>query len=176
MSRTCPACFGFAVAFALACASTPPPPPPPPDWTGARRAAAEELAERLREEPTAESSQLVVRLAFSREADLDLYVTDPTLESVYYANTPVRSGGLLERDRRCDDADALDVRIETVRFDAPPPGRYRLGVDYPHRCDGGDEVVAYAISIEADGERNLHAGLARWLDFSSVVTEFDVDR
>ena len=165
---------GLVAAFALACASAPPPPPPPPDWNHALRTAASELADRLRAEPIAEGAQVVVRLAFSREADLDLYVTDPPLETVYYANTPARTGGRLEQDRRCDDADAEAVRVETVRFEAAPPGRYRVGVDYPHRCDGGDKVMPYAVSIEANGERNLHAGLARWLDFRAVVTEFDV--
>jgi hypothetical protein len=165
---------GLAAAFALACASAPPPPPPPPDWNDALRTAASELADRLRAEPVAEGAQVVVRLAFTREADLDLYVTDPPLETVYYANTPARTGGRLEQDHRCDDADAEAIRVETVRFEAAPAGRYRVGVDYPHRCEGGDEVVPYAVSIEANGERSLHAGLARWLDFTTVATEFDV--
>ncbi len=164
----------FAAFLLLACASTPPPPAPPPDWTQARRAAASALTDRLRAEPPAQASALVVRLAFSTEVDLDLYVTDPRLETVYYANTPSKTGGVLETDRRCTDAVSKLVRVETVRFDSPPGGRYRVGVDYPHRCEGADNVVAFALSIEANGERNLHPGLARWLDFTTIVTEFDV--
>ena len=49
-----------------------------------------------------------------------------------------------------------------------------MGVDYPHRCGDADDVVAFALSVEANGERSMHAGLARWLDFTTVVTEFDV--
>lgn len=127
-----------------------------------------------------------MRLVFAPGADLDLYVTDPLLETVYYANTPSRSGGVLERDRRCDegrrqgadaaDARAEDVRVETVRFETPPPGRYRVGVDYPHRCEGGDEVMPYVVSIEAEGAREaLIEGLARHLEFTTIVTEFDVE-
>ncbi len=171
-TRLCRA--AFAALLLLACASTPPPPPPPPDWTDARRAAASVLADHLRAEPPAQASALVVRLAFSTEVDLDLYVTDPRLETVYYANTPSKTGGALETDRRCTDAAEEPVRVETVRFESPPGGRYRVGVDYPHRCDGADDVVAFALSIEANGERNLHSGLARWLDFTTIVTEFDV--
>jgi hypothetical protein len=158
----------------LACASTPPPPPPPPDWTDARRADASKLADHLRQETPAQGREVVVRLAFPPEADLDLYVTDPTLETVYYANTPAKSGGRLEADRRCGETGSEPVRVETIRFEAPPSGRYRVGVDYPHVCDDGDDVVAYSISIEANGERQLHAGLARWLEFTTIVTEFDV--
>ncbi len=163
----------IAAFLLLACASTPPPPPPPPEWTDARRAEASALADRLRAEPSAPVATLVVRLAFSREADLDLYVTDPRLETLYYANTPTLAGGALERDRRCTDEATDPVRVEVVRFESPPGGRYRVGVDYPHRC-GGDDVVAFALSIEVSGDRNLHAGLARWLDFTTIVTEFEV--
>jgi hypothetical protein len=158
--------------LALGCASAPSPPPPPPEWTDAWRAQAVLLADHLRALPLAPASQLVVRLAFPREVDLDLYVTDPQLETVYYANTPARSGGRLERDARCGDPDAEVVRVETVRFEAPPAGRYRVGVDHPERCGDGDEVAPYAISIEANGERSIHAGLARWLDFTTIATEF----
>ena len=164
----------FAAFLLLACASTPPPPRPPPDWTHARRAAVSALADRLRAESPAQASVLVVRLAFSSEVDLDLYVTDPQLETVYYANTPSKTGGALQADRRCTDTAEEPVRVETVHFESPPAGRYRVGVDYPHRCDGADDVVAFALSVEANGERNLHAGLARWLDFTTIVTEFDV--
>lgn len=172
MTRLCRA--AFAAFLLLACASTPPPLPPPPDWTDARRVAVSVLADHLRAEPPAQESSVVVRLAFSTEADLDLYVTDPRLETVYYANTPSQTGGALETDRRCTDTSQEPVRVETVRFESPPAGRYRVGIDYPHRCDGADDVVAFALSIEANGERNLQTGLARWLDFTTIVTEFDV--
>lgn len=157
-----------------ACASTPPPPPPPPDWNDALRAEAKALAERLRAEALAPASQVRVRLAFSRDVDLDLYVTDPTLETVYYANTPVRSGGALERDGRCSDDDAEEVRVETIGFEAPAKGSYRVGVDYPHRCDDDRDVMPYALSLEANGERELQVGLTRWLDFITVAAELEV--
>lgn len=163
--------LGLAVA---GCASTPPPPPDPPAWNALRRADADALAARLRELPPV-SEGLVVRLAFPAGVDLDLYVTDPRLETVYYANTPSVSGGRLLRDRRCADPEPGEVRIETLRFDAPPPGRYRIGVDFPHRCEGGPDEVAYALSIEQRGVREEQRGLARWLEFTSIVHEFDVE-
>ncbi|HXK26557.1 MAG TPA: hypothetical protein VMS55_28095, partial [Myxococcota bacterium] len=69
-----------------------------------------------------QAGALVVELSFGAEADLDLYVTGPDQETAYFANTPVRSGGALERDRRCGDA---APRVERVLWPAPPPGRYR---------------------------------------------------
>ncbi len=156
----------------LACASGPPEPPPPPprpEWDDASRAAAAALEATLASAPRAAQTELVVRLAFSGAADLDLYVSDPLDETVYYANTPVRSGGALDADRRCKDA---APRIETIRFPKPLSGRYRVGVDFQHRCGNGPSVVPWVISIEAHGERRTLRDLAEWNVFASRVDEF----
>jgi hypothetical protein len=157
----------------LACASGPPEPPPAPaapEWEDASRQAADALEAMLASEAPAPPSELRVRLAFPATADLDLYVSDPLDETVYYANTPVRSGGALDADRRCEDA---APRVETVLFSAPLPGRYRVGVDFQHRCGDGADVVPWAISIETHGERRLLRGLAEWNVFKSRVDEFE---
>ena len=153
----------------LACASARPEPPPAPEWDDARRAAAASLEAALAAEPGAPAGELVVRLAFEGGADLDLYVSDPLDETVYYANTPVRSGGALDADRRCEDR---APRVETVRFARPLAGGYRVGVDFQQRCPGGADVVPWAISIEVRGERRLLRGLAEWNVFASRVDEF----
>lgn len=162
----------LAAALALACASgppKPPPPPPAPEWTDALAARAAALEARLAATAPAPAGELVVRLAFEEGADLDLYVSDPLEETVYYANTPVRSGGALDADRRCREP---GERVETVRFAAPLAGRYRVGVDFQHRCGGEERVVPFAIAIEAQGERRLLRGLAAWNVFASRVDEF----
>jgi hypothetical protein len=153
----------------MACASEPPEPRPAPTWDAARQRAAAALEAALAATPAASGDELVVRLAFAGDADLDLWVSDPLDETVYFGNTPVRSGGALDRDLRCDDA---PPRVETVRFAQPPAGGYRVGVDYQERCAGGEDVVPWAIAIEARGERRLLRGLAEWNVFASRVTEF----
>jgi hypothetical protein len=161
----------LAAALAVACASEPrqPAPPPAPEWTDALSARAAALEARLVAAERAPAGELVVRLAFEAGADLDLYVTDPREETVYYANTPVRSGGALDADRRCAEP---RERVETVRFAAPLPGRYRVGVDFQQRCESDARVVPWAISIDARGERRLLRGLATWNVFASRVDEF----
>jgi len=91
---------------------------------------------------------LRVRLAFGAAADLDLYVTDPLQETVYFANSPSRAGGRLDRDSRCQDP---APRVETVVFAEPRPGVYRVGVDFPEHCDGAHEPVAFAVVVDRDG-------------------------
>ena len=162
----------LAAALLLACAGGPPEPPPPapaPEWSGALAARADALEAALAAAPLAPAGELVVRLAFEAGADLDLYVSDPLDETVYFANTPARSGGALDADRRC--AEPGD-RVETVRFAAPLAGRYRVGVDFQHRCESEERVAPWAISIDANGERRVLRGLARWNVFASRVDEF----
>ena len=66
------------VLWAAGCAS--PVPAPAPPEAGSLPAGA-----------------LRARLVFSADADLDLYVTGPDLETVYFANTPTRLGGVLAK-------------------------------------------------------------------------------
>jgi len=113
---------------------------------------AEHLAATRAEKPAAPGSGIRVRLAFSAGADLDLYVTDPTFETVYFANSPNRAGGRLEEDLRCD---APAPRIETITFPATLAGTYRVGVDFSERCKDGATRVAFAVQIDGvqiDGE------------------------
>ena len=70
---------------------------------------------------------LRVSLVFGEGADLDLYLTDPSQETVYYANTPSQvHGGRLESDLRCD---AVPPRVETIVLASGAAGALRVGVD-----------------------------------------------
>jgi hypothetical protein len=114
-----------------------------------------------------------VHLEFGEEADLDLLVSDPLLETVYYGNTPSRSGGRLLRDLRCD---APAPRRETVVFPGALPGRYRVSVDYPARCRRELGAVPYRVVVEAEGRRLEHAGVIELGRFETLALEFEVGR
>jgi hypothetical protein len=120
---------------------------------------------------------LQVRLAFDAAADLDLYVTDPMQETVYFGNTPARTGGRLEADRRCQDA---APRIETVVFAPAPTGRYRVGVDYPRPCTasegGGDgDSAVFVLEVRHAGRLRRQLGVSAPLRFVPIVLEFDIE-
>ncbi len=115
---------------------------------------------------------LTVRLAFGAEADLDVYVTDPLLETVYFANKSSRSGGRILEDVRCDED---QIKVEEVRFDAPMPGRYRIGIDYPNACAEGNRESPYAVSVQHDGKRREAQGSASLHRFEIVVLEFEIE-
>lgn len=119
-----------------------------------------------------DSKALVVRLAFGPEADLDLYVTDPRLETVYFANHEAKSGGKISPDGRCG---GKAFQSEHVRFDAPIPGRYRVGIDYPESCDGAKGPAAHAVSVLYNGKRLETKGTVSLQQFEVIVLEFEID-
>jgi len=127
--------------------------------------------------PAELSNGLLVRLAFDDVADLDLFVTDPSQESAYFANSPTRSGGRLLDDRRCDDP---SPRVEAIHFPEPIAGRYRVGVDFHGRCEessaSGDakKEGLYSIRVEEGGRTMERSGMLTPGNFEIIVIEFDV--
>ena len=146
----------------------------------ALEAEARGLADRLigvsTESETAASS-LVFRLQFSSAADLDLYVTDPMLETVYFANHESDTGGRLTEDVRCRTAPGADaaVRLEEVVFTEPFAGQYRVGVDLPERCDGGNGPAAFALSVQGAGVNRITHGTVAPQHFEPVILEFELE-
>ncbi|MDP6980726.1 MAG: hypothetical protein QF570_19350 [Myxococcota bacterium] len=141
-----------------------------------------ERLDRIREALTGPPSPalpggLVVRLGFDGAADLDLFVTDPTQESVYFANTPTRSGGTLVDDRRCDDA---SPRVEAVHFPDPMAGRYRVGVDFHKIC--GESALStderkqglYIVRVDTGAHVLTRTGMVTPGHFEVIVIEFEV--
>jgi hypothetical protein len=153
-----------AVALAAACASH-----LPPEVREAER-LRRVLERSLAEAPP--GGGVSVLLAFGPGVDLDLYVTDPLDETVYFANTPSASGGRLEADLHCG-TEAPGDRIEVVRFRRPQTGGYRVGIDHPESC-GGRRPAGYALAITRDGQVELHTGVARPLEFQLAVLDFQV--
>ena len=140
----------------------------------ARAAEGNSLAAQLAALPLAAPGPgaIRVRLVFGATADLDLYVTDPLQETVYFANSPSRAGGRLDHDERCDDP---LPRIETVDFDAARPGRYRVGVDFPPpSCDFAVDPVAFVVVFESHDQRQEKRLTIRPGEFVPIVLEVDV--
>ncbi|HJL60942.1 MAG TPA: hypothetical protein QF517_03220 [Pseudomonadales bacterium] len=153
----------------------------------ALKVEGQQLGSILRKSNTIVSTEdkgLTIQLIFGADSDLDLYVTDPLLETVYYANHQSRSGGRISADVKCVDPlqkkegglreQSRELRIEEIRFDAPISGRYRIGIDYPEKCDGGKEQAAYAVSVLHNGELIQNSGVVTFERFDVVVMEFDI--
>lgn len=139
---------------------------------------ATEAKTRLRasELPPRPPGALDVQLDLGAAADLDLHVTSPDLETVYFGNSPSRAGDArLDRDVRCEPADASSgaLRRETVRFDAPIAGRYRVGVDHVKGCRRLRGDARYTIRVRADGLALERSGRIGPGQFQNTALEFD---
>ena len=129
--------------------------------------------------PPEDPAALRILLSFGEEADLDLYITDPLQETVYFANSPSGSGGRLFEDLRCG---APAPRVEAVHFSNPLSGRYRIGVDFPESCGKQTRSVeesAFVIQVDCPHGVAEDPFLQRrgWLQrgrFEVIVVEFDL--
>lgn len=121
--------------------------------------------------PSDGTDALRVRLRFGAEADLDLHVTDPKQETVYFGNNPSLGGGVLERDLRCDDP---TPRTEVVTFAEPSPGRYRVGVDFIAKCRRVRGRVPYEVEVMRGEMRRSVEGEIAFGRFQHIVLEFDL--
>ena len=112
-------------------------------------------------------------LRWTAPVDLDLYVTDPGLETLYFANARTASGGVVERDARCAEQQPGE-QTEQARWTKPPPGRYRIGVDFLETCSGRATEALYTLTVEVDGRRQEISGRARRGEREPRVLEFTV--
>lgn len=150
------------------------------DFSSDQRLRIDRLREALEEARSpAVAGGLWVRLAFDDAADLDLFVTDPLQESLYFANSPTRIGGRLLDDRRCDDP---SPRVETAHYANPITGRYRVGVDFHRRCRGtslsneDEKQGFYVIRVDEGAHTLEHVGMLTPGQFEVISIEFDVER
>ena len=149
----------LAVAIAFGCARP-------------RGDSSQPLAARLQAAVVeAPAGALVVQLSFDASADLDLYVTDPLQETVYFANTPSRSGGALDRDRTCKDP---APRVETIVFERPLPGRYRIGVENAEPC-GAASSAPFAVRATRGEQRSESSGALPARRFEPIVLELEIE-
>lgn len=135
-------------------------------------ACAGSLPREAPRDPPAAPDALRVRLVFAADADLDLYVTGPAEESVYFGNPTSRDGGVLVADRRCD---APAPRVETIEFARAAPGRYRIAIDFMIRCAGGADRADYELHVDQPGRSPLRQrGEAEFGAFDPRVLEVEV--
>jgi hypothetical protein len=147
-----------AVFLAAGCARHTAPPPPPPSLS-----------------LPASSSGINVLLTWDAPVDLDLYLTDPTAETVYFANNPSRTGARLLRDTRCSDLGTTKgVLLEHASVPIPRAGRYRIGVDFIDACGSTQQPASFRVTVEFAGKRREAIGTIHLQEFQPIVLEFEI--
>ena len=111
-----------------------------------------------------------VVLLWDAPVDLDLYVTDPTMETVYFANRKSASGGVLEKDATCQTA----PRREVTTWERAPSGRYRVSLDFIDRCGQDRREIGYRLLVDTGGRRQERTGTVQLARFVYQAFEFDL--
>lgn len=111
-----------------------------------------------------------VTLSWESAVDLDLHVTDPNSEEIYYSHKTSASGGLLDVDDT-DGGTAANPAAENIYWDTnAPSGTYTVTVVY---YSGSTSNVAYSIIVYIDDVQygDIHTGT---LSYASPSTEVPV--
>ena len=108
------------------------------------------------------SGSIQITLSWDTGADLDLHVTDPNGDTLYFDRPRVRSGGFLDHDATgvCV-TDTGNNGIENAYWNSsdPPPGDYQVEVHYYRECGsaGGPTHATVSIAIGGRVWRSLQA-------------------
>jgi hypothetical protein len=124
--------------------------------------------------PSVGTGQVQVTLTWysSAQVDLDLHVTDPAGQTVYYNNKTVASGGSLDRDNQCDDY--VNGRPENVFWSAAPTGDYTVVVKWYEACTSGASSMPFTVRVVNKGTVSTHSGTVSAGSPSVEVVKFKV--
>jgi len=92
-----------------------------------------------------------VSVVFDANSDVDLYVTDPSGEQIFYGNRTSASGGELDLDSNADcQIDAVNNENIVFPDGTAPRGTYAVYVDYFASC--GVPRTNYVVTIQVVGQ------------------------
>jgi len=104
-----------------------------------------------------------VTLTWDTATDLDLWVTDPEGEVIYYGNPTSETGGELDRD----DVDGFGPENVFWESGAAPAGEYKVEVDY----FSGSPATNYTVLVQAFGRVRTFTGQIS-PDETKLITTF----
>lgn len=103
--------------------------------------------------------RVTVTLGWNSTADLDLHVTDPYGEEIYWLNPFSSSGGVLDYDDWCDDhgPDGQPGGPENIYWRDPPSGTYIVEIEYYDQCHY-EGPTQWWVRILIDGQAQYFNG------------------
>ena len=119
------------------------------EWKGSTRTPTPELG----------TGDVQVTLRWHNTADLDLHVTDPSGEEIYFDDPSAASGGQLDHDANYPCEEGTSSPVENVFWPSggAPLGRYTVQVHYFDQCSG-EGTTDFTVTILVDGSSETHQG------------------
>ena len=114
--------------------------------------------------PVLGTGPIQVTLSWNTIDDLDLYVTDPTQQTVFFNNRIVPSGGRLDVDANADCVAVTQNAVENVFWaSTPPSGTYLIEVILSQRCSQSTSTdpIPFTVTVRKSGNvAQTFSGLA----------------
>lgn len=106
------------------------------------------------------TGDIQVTLTWESTNDLDLWVTDPAGETIFFRHAASQSGGQLDVDANADCIILTPHPVENIFWPsgAAPEGEYVVAVQYYKQCES-DAVTAYKISLLVNGTVKNYEGV-----------------
>ena len=104
-------------------------------------------------QPTLGTGDIQVTLRWTTTDDLDLYVTDPAGQTVFYGNRNIGSGGQLDVDANAACGSPTTSPIENIFWPVggAPQGDYVIEVDLFTRCANNTSPISFELRILVQG-------------------------
>jgi hypothetical protein len=122
------------------------------------------------EDTSVGTGDVQVTLTWQTNDDIDLYVTDPNGETIYYMNDISTTGGELDRDNLCSDM--IIGRPENIYWPegGAPSGSYSVQVNYFDPCEA-EHPVNWTVRVIIKGAVQTFTGtLTQDEEFQDVTT------
>lgn len=106
-----------------------------------------------RPEPTLGTGIIQSTLRWSTTDDLDLEITDPSAQRVFFQNKRVRSGGQLDVDSNAGCENTISNPVENIFWppSGAPPGNYVAKVNLYQRCAAQRGPVQFRLRLLVQG-------------------------
>jgi hypothetical protein len=119
------------------------------------------------------TGEVKVTLQWSNCADLDLHVTDPCGNHIYYSNRSAtcdgKTGNLdVDANAGCGSLNC-NSPAENIYWTTAPSGSYRVEVDYYRACSGSGST-SYTVTTIVDGRRRTYSGSISPNDTRTITT------
>ena len=146
-----------------------------PEPTPTVQPTATQLPPTVTPEPELGTGDVQITLRWDSLNDLDLVVTDPDGEEIFYNHRLAVSGGRLDIDSNAQcKKNVTSSPVENIFWprNAALPGKYRVEVLYFQQCGGAPLTEAFTVRMLVDGNATEIAGVTGAVQLKRQVTVF----
>ncbi len=127
-----------------------------------------------------EADKLLVTIQWNSRVDLDLFLTGPAGETIYFGNRKARAGYMMREESDCKTiGSSSNPYHETAFIPVARVGRYRVSVDYILSC-GSDltevDATVFLFNDQTQAELGSETFIVKRQELKTVAWEFEVKK